>query len=182
MILTTLALIDGQVLDADELALDTLAVGPPPRACSRGLLATVVAVEDASFALAYTTLVVYALGLDAGHHPVSVDLLRPLLELAEGERAALRAALARQSWDAWARAPLHVRALLGCAEPPLLLAEAARQLGLALPTLAAAAARGRLPTICAGDRRLVYLATVREAQERGLLHDRPGRPARPRRS
>jgi hypothetical protein len=52
------------------------------------------------------------------------------------------------------------------------------QLGVPLATRANAAARERLPTIRAGDRHLVYLAPIREAQDRGLLHAQRGRPHR----
>lgn len=176
MLVTTLALIDSQVFDAEELVREPLPIGALPAGAPRGLLVTVISVEDAAFHVAYTAVVAYALLLDAAGHPAGVDLLHPLTELAEREQATLRSALTRRSWAAWARSPQHVRQLLGCPEPPLLLADAARQLGFPLPTLASAAVRGRLPTIRAGDRHLIYLATVIEAQNRDLLHLHRGRP------
>lgn len=180
MLVTTLAVIHGQVVDAEEAVSESLAVVVPPPDGPRGLLVTVISVEDAAFHLAYTAVVAYALTFDSEGHPTGVDLLHPLTELTPSEQVVVRTALVRQSWSGWARAPQHVRTLLGCADPPLLLADAARQLGIPLPTLANAAVRDRLPTIHAGDRHLIYLATVVEAQDRGLLHVQRGRPRRQR--
>jgi hypothetical protein len=176
VIVSTLVLINGQVGDAEELlprSLPTCLLDPNE---PRGLLITLIAVEDAAFNLAYAAVVVHGLGLDHAGQPVHVDLLRPLVELTAFEQTALRNALVRQSWSAWARAPHLVRAFLGCAEPPVLLADAARELALPLSTLANVATLNRLPTIRAGDRHMVYLATIVEAQERGLLHVQRGRP------
>lgn len=178
MLFTTLLLIHDQVGEASAATTSALAIRAIAPDAPRGLLATVVSVEDAAFHLAYTAVVGYALGLDTAGRPVAVDLLHPLATLAPPEQAALRAALIAQSWSAWARAPLPLRALLGDPEPPVLLADAARQIGLPLPTLANAAGQERLPTIRAGDRHLVYLATIREALDRGLLHLARGRPRR----
>jgi len=169
MLFTTLALINGQVVDAEELLCEPLPTRVLPPIGPRGLLVTVVSVEDAAYHLAYTAVIVYVLALDAAAQPVSVDLLHPLTELTVIEQATVRAILVRQSWAAWARSPQYVRALLGYLDPPLLLADAARQLAMPLPTLANAAVRDRLPTIRAGDRHLIYLATITEAQDQGLL-------------
>ena len=178
MLLTTLAVINGQVFDAEELLGESLPTCALPPIRPRGLLVTVVSVEDAAYHLAYTAVVCYTLALDTTHRPVAVDLLHPLTTLLPTEQSSLRTMLVRQSWSAWARSPQHLRTLLGCPDPPLLLADAARQLAMPLPTLANAAVRDRLPTMRAGDRHLVYLATVLEAQDRGLLHLQRGRPQR----
>jgi len=178
MLLTTLAVINGQVVDAEELLRESLPTSVLLPVEPRGLLVTVVSVEDAAYHLAYTAVIVYVLALDAAAHPIGVELLHPLTELTVIEQATVRATLVGQSWPAWARSPQHVRALLGCPDPPLMLADAARQLAIPLPTLANAAVRDRLPTIRAGDRHLAYLATITEAQDRGLLHLQRGRPQR----
>jgi hypothetical protein len=178
MLITTLAVLHGQVVDAEEAVRESLTVGVSPPDGPRGLLVTLISVEDAAFHLAYVAVVAYALLLDDEGRPTSVDLLHPLAELTPSEQVVLRTALVRQSWGAWARSPQHVRALLGRPDPPVLLADAARQLGIPLPTLANAAVGERLPTIRAGDRHLIYLATVVEAQDRGLLHFQRGRPRR----
>jgi hypothetical protein len=178
MLVTTLAVLHGQVADAEEEVRESLTVAVPPPDGPRGLLVSLVSVEDTAFHLAYIGVVAYALALDGEGRPTSVDLLHPLAELTPSEQVVLRTALVRQSWGAWARAPQHVRALLGRSDPPVLLADAARQLDIPLPTLANAAVSERLPTIRAGDRHLVYLATVVEAQDRGLLHFQRGRPRR----
>lgn len=178
MLITTLALIDGEVRDADNLRVEQLsvcAIGPAER---QGLLATVISVEDAAFHLAYTALICYALHISTDGQPATVDLLHPLDQLRPKEQLALRSALIAQSWPAWARAPQHLRALLGVPDPPLLLADAARQARIPLATLANAAARDRLPTIQAGDRHLVYLETIHESEGRRMLHGQRGRPKR----
>ncbi|NTU81427.1 MAG: hypothetical protein HGA45_18945 [Chloroflexales bacterium] len=178
MLVTTLAVLHGQVADAEEEVCESLRVTVPLPDGPRGLLVTLVSIEDAAFHLAYTALVAYALALDSEGRPTGVDLLHPLTKLTPNEQVVVRTALVRQSWGAWARAPQHLRALLGRPDPPVLLADAARQLGTPLPTLANAAVGERLPTIRAGDRHLVYLVTVVEAQDRGLLHFQRGRPRR----
>jgi hypothetical protein len=176
MLLTTLALIDGNVHDAEGLGVDQLRVRTMNPAERQGLLATVVSVEDSAFHLAYTALICYALSTATDGQPGAVDLLHPLEELRADEQRALRSALIGQSWPAWARAPQHLRTLLGVPEAPLRLADAARQAGVPLATLANAAARDRLPTMQVCDRHLVYLETIREAAERGMLHGQRGRP------
>lgn len=178
MLVTTLAVLHGQIIDAEEAVRGALTVSVPPPTASRDLLVTLVSVEGAAFHLAYTAVVAYALVSDDEGRPAGVDLLHPLVELTPSEQVVLRTALVRQSWGAWARAPQYVRAFLGRPDPPVLLADAARQFGIPLPTLANAAVGERLPTIRAGDRHLVYLATVVEAQDRGLLHFQRGRPRR----
>lgn len=144
MLLTTLALLSGQVVDAEGLApqpLTTIALPAPTTTLVRGLLVTVVSVEDAAFHLAYADVSIYVPQLDVEGRPVAIDLLRPLDALAPSEQGPLRETLVRGPWLAWARAPRHVRALRGCPEPPLRLADAARQLGLPLATLAHATLR-----------------------------------------
>jgi hypothetical protein len=178
MLTTTLLVRGATAHEADAVFNAPLAVAPVAPESRTGLLATVVSAEDAAYQLAYMALVAYPLACDAQGRPTQVDLLRPLAALAPEEQQALRTWLMRQSWSAWARAPQHLRALLGCPEPPLLLADAARQVGAALATLANAAVRERLPTMRAGDRHLVYLATLDEAYARGLLHLQRGRPRR----
>lgn len=178
MLVTTLAVLHGQVVEAEEAVHESLVVVVHAPDEPRGLLVTLLSVEDAAFHLAYTAVVAYVLTLDPEGRPTGIDLLHPLVELRPSEQVLLRTTLVRQAWGAWARAPLHVRAFLGCPDPPVLLADAARQFGIPLPTLANAAVRDRLPTIRTGDRHLVYLPTILEAQERGLLHVQRGRPRR----
>ena len=178
MFVTTLVVIDGKIHAAEDLAIDQLSVCVLGSTGRRGLLATVVSVEDPFFQLAYASAICYALRLAADGRPDAVDLLHPLTELRLDEQRAVRAALVAQSWPAWARAPQHLRGLVGVAELPLLLADAARQVAMPLATLANAAGRERLPTIRAGDRHLVYLETIQEAEARGLLHSQRGRPRR----
>lgn len=178
MLVTALVILDGQLVDADEVLRAPLTIRTSPADDARGLLVNVISVEDAAFFVSYVAVVPYALTLNAAGRPVSVDLVQPLTELTPSEQVLLRTTLVHQSWSAWARSPHHVRALLGCPEPPLLLADAARQLNIPLPTLANAAVSERLPTMRAGDRHLVYLTTVSEAQDRGLLHVHRGRPRR----
>lgn len=181
MLVTTLVVVDNQVIDADDALRDGLVVHKVHPSEARALFVTVVSVENQAFHLAFTAVIPYAVTLDPAGLPQSVNLVHPLTELTPYEQATLRDALTRASWAAWARAPQHVRALLGCPEPPLLLADVARQLGIPLPTLANAAVNDRLPTIRAGDRHLVYTATIIEAQARGVLHEQRGRPRRSRR-
>ncbi|PDV98964.1 hypothetical protein A9Q02_14020 [Candidatus Chloroploca asiatica] len=180
MQLTTVTVINGHLAAAEDTVPSTLAVAPHAPDAPRGLFVTLVSVEDAAYDLAYAAVICGALHLDAAQRPVAVDLLHPLTTLTLVEQATLRNHLIQQAWRAWARAPHHVRTLLGCPAAPLRLADAARQLGYPLPTLAKAAAEDRLPTIHVGDRHLVYLATVTEAHDRGLLHDQRGRPPRKR--
>jgi hypothetical protein len=181
MLVSTFVLINDQVADAEELLTESLPTVMLSPDTPRGLLVTLTVVEDAAYHLAYVALLAQALAVDDIGRPTGIDLLHPVTELSVHEQAALHTTLVRQSWGGWARAPHHVRALLGHPDPPLLLADAARQAMIPLPTLANAAVTGRLPTIRAGDRHLVYLATIVEAQERGLLHLQRGRPRRARR-
>lgn len=178
MHITMLALVGSKVEAADEALVGELTVSAVEPDGRRGLLATVVSSEDARYQLAYAALICHALRLGPDGRPEAVDLLRPLEVLRPDEQEALRGALVASSWPAWARAPHHLRRLLGEDEPPLLLADVARDLMLPLPTLANAASRERLPTIRAGDRHLVYRATIQEAEARGLLHHQRGRPRR----
>jgi hypothetical protein len=175
---TTLVVYAGQIFDAAELLPGPLPLLPHATAAAPPLFVTVTQSEDAAFHLAYTGVVAYALTLSTDRQPIGVDLRHPLTTLPPTAQTTLRAWLYEASWGAWARAPQHVRALLGQGAAPVLLAEAARQSGIPLPTLANAAGTDRLPTIRVGDRHLIYLATVGEAQERQLLHHQRGRPHR----
>ena len=105
-----------------------------------------------------------------------IDLARPLLTLHAAEQHILRDWLITNHWPVWARAALSVRTVLGTAEGPIALAEAARQWMLPLATLSGAAVAERLPTIPAGDRHLIYSATIGEALGRGVLQPQRGRP------
>jgi hypothetical protein len=178
MLVTTFVLLDGKLQDAEALSVEGVVVCSVELTERRGLLATVVSVEDASFHLSYTSVICYPLRLTVDGRPDVVDLLHPLEKLRSDEQQTLRTTLIAQSWPAWARAPQHLRELLGVPEPPLLLAEAARRVRMSLSTLANAAVCDRLPTIWAGDRHLVYLDTLQEAEARRLLHSQRGRPHR----
>lgn len=180
MLTSTIWVLGDTVRPADALSPDSLAVALVEPEQRQGLLATILSVEDGRYQLAYAALICYGALVDRHGQPTHVDLLRPLDALRPAEQQTLRALLVRQSWPAWARAPLHVRALLGRPEPPLALADAARRAGASLATLASAAVRERLPTIHVGDRHLVYLETIGEAYDRGLLHTQRGRPAQRR--
>jgi hypothetical protein len=120
----------------------------------------------------------FALRSDSTSNTGVLDALQPVLDLSKEEQHTLQTWLMHRRWPAWARAALPVRALLGEPAPPILLAEAARAWMLPLATLTTAVAQERLPTIQCGDRHLVYQSTIREAQERGLLHHGRGRPSR----
>ena len=128
----------------------------------------------------YMVLVVQALRLSESESQAHINLL-PLLELTSLEQQIIRAWLIGRRWPAWARATQSVRGLLGVSDMPVLLANAARQLWMPLTTLQSAAADDRLPTIRIAGRHLVYLDTILEAQQRGLLHAERGRPQRRKR-
>lgn len=180
MLTTTLVVLGDQVHEAEDVITGPLSTGPVAAAQRQGLLATLLSLEDSAYRFAYVALTCYGVSLGGNGLVDLVDLMQPLTTLTSAEQVSLRELLVRRSWPAWARAPQHLRALLGRSEPPLLLADAARQLNIPLPTLANAAGRERLPTIRVGDRNLVYYETVIEAQERGQIHMQRGRP--PRRS
>lgn len=167
-----------QIADAAELDGWVLTAGTLDDARSRMLLAHVTTTEDQLGCTAYSALTIVALQGDAATHLGVLDLARPLLVLGPHEQQALRAWLIARSWPAWARAALCVRAIVGETEPPVLLAEAARQWMLSLATLSGAASAERLPTIRMGDRHMVYSATICEAQQRGVLQLQRGRPRR----
>jgi len=76
----------------------------------------------------------------------------------------------RPRWPAWARADQSVRQLLGIPDAPVLLAEVSRHCMIPIQTLAKTALEERLPTIRVGDRQLIYLTTIAEAQQRRRLH------------
>lgn len=175
------ALVDGEIVrDSSDLEALQLTSAPVPPGAPRQLLAHVVVTEDAEHDDAYTAVMVFAVQLDGTSHTGQIDMLQPLLQLTPMEQHALRTWLITRRWRAWARAALPVRALLGESAPPVLLAEAARQLMVPLATLTTAVAQGRLPTVHAGDRHLIYLSTMAEAQARGLLRYQRGRPSRRR--
>lgn len=172
---TTLVVIDGQAREIEAATVSSLAVGA---VTADQRLASLLTVEDMAYQLSYAALTCYGIAIGADGKPAYVDITRPLVDLLPGEQAALRELLISQSWPAWARAPRHLRVLLGCPDPLLLLADGARRRGYPLATLSNAVVHERLPTIRAGDRHLVYLATIIEAQSRGLLHPQRGRPRR----
>jgi hypothetical protein len=171
--------VDGEVIqDADDLEVRMLTVAPISQPAPRQLLAHIVVTEDAEHHDSYTALMAFAVQLDTTSQTGHVNMLQPVLQLTMVEQRALRTWLIAQRWRAWARAALPVRALLGEVAPPVLLAEAARQWMLPLVTLTTAVAQDRLPTIHVGDRHLIYVSTIAEAQARGLLHHQRGRPPR----
>ena len=178
MWLESTLILGDQIADAADLAGWRLTVGEVAAGAPRMLLAHVQLEEDASAAASYQALTVLALEGDGAARVGRLDLLHPLLALAPREQQTVRGWLIGRHWPAWARAALGVRALLGDAAPPIALAAAARAWMLPLATLSGAAAAERLPTIRAGDRHLIYSATIGEALERGLLHPARGRPRR----
>jgi hypothetical protein len=173
---TSLLLIDDQIQASDELVPYQLIVVPEVLLPPRSLLIQLQTTEDAHHAVAYTALLCMAARLDPLAQTGQLALTAPVDVLTPSEQQTLRAWMMGQSWPAWARAALAVRAAVGVSEAPVLLAEAARAFGMPLITLAKAAERGRLPTIRAGDRHLIYLTTISEALRRGRLHLVAGRP------
>ncbi len=169
-----------QVLDAAELDGWRLNVGEGDGSRPRMLLTHLTLVEDQSNCAAYSALTMLALQGDSATRRGTIDLARPLLAPLPTEQDILRTWLIGRNWPAWARAARSVRAMLGDAEAPIALAEAARQWMLPLPTLSGAAVAERLPTIRVGDRHLIYPATISEAQQRGVLQPQRGRPPRRR--
>jgi len=170
--------IDDQIVDAMELDGWTLKVGVLDETQPRMLLAQVTVTEDQAGVTAYSGVTILALAGDRTRCSGTIDLAQPVLTLRVSEQQVLRGWLIRHRWPAWARAALSVRTMLGDAEPPIALAEAARQWMLPLATLSGAAVAERLPTIRAGDRHLIYSATIGEAQQRGVLQPQRGRPRR----
>jgi hypothetical protein len=169
-------MVDDQIVDAAELDGWTLTVGACDMAAPRILLAHVTVTEDRASGAAYRGLTILALQGDPARRTGTIDLAQPLLILAPAEQQAMRNWLVAKHWPAWARAALSVRTLLGAAEGPIALAEAARQWMLPLATLSGAALAERLPTIRVGDRHLIYRATIGEALQRGVLQPQRGRP------
>jgi hypothetical protein len=176
MWLTSLFVDDGQVLDGaylqEYILQGTTELILPPRA----VLVHILADEGHDHRDAFHSVTCFALQLDHEHKTGYVGLHQPILDLMATEQAAIRSWLIAQRWPAWARADHTVRKMLGMHEEPMLLAEAARDAMIPLPTLAKAAQEERLLTIRAGDRQIVYLSTIREAQQLALLHHAPGRP------
>jgi hypothetical protein len=167
-----------QLVDAAELDGWRLTVGAGDDTQPRWLLAHLILTEDRFGCAAYSALTLLAVHGDVATRAGTIDLARPLLAPLAAEQQTLRAWLIERNWPAWARGALNVRALLGAAEPALLLAEAARQWMLPLATLSGAAVAERLPTIRVGDRHLIYSTTIGEAIERGVLLLQRGRPRR----
>jgi hypothetical protein len=167
-----------QVVDVTELDGWHLTVGMGTVERPRMLLAHLILTEDATGCAACSALTLLAVQGDAATRSGTIDLARPLLTPSPTEQRTLRAWLIERNWPAWARAALSVRTLLGAAEPAILLADAARQWMLPLPTLSGAAVAERLPTMRVGDRHLVYSATIGEAIARGVLRSQRGRPRR----
>jgi len=177
MWLTSLLVEGTQMSTADDITAFSLSAVYMPILPPRALLVHILAAEDALAHDAYRTVTCFAVQLDHVQHTGVVSLL-PVLDLTLIEQATIRRWLIVSRWPAWARADHAVRKVLGVLEAPVLLAAAARHYMIPLPTLAKAALEERLPTMRAGDRQLVYLSTVAEAQERKLLHHAPGRPRR----
>lgn len=173
-----LLLSTGQVDDADRLHGSELTNTSQSIPAPRALLVHIVVDEDQDHHEAYRSMLCFALHLDSARATGQVNMLQPILDLDPDEQAPIRAWLIARRWPAWARADPLVRQLLGIPDPPILLAEAARHWMIPIQTLARAAREERLPTIRAGDRQLVYLTTIHEAQQRGLLHHTVGRPRR----
>jgi hypothetical protein len=180
MWIESVLVIGRQIRDVTELEGWTLTAGPCDETQPRMLLAHVTVTEDQASVAAYSALTIPSLQGDPARRIGAIDLAQPMLTLKEAEQQALRDWLIACRWSAWARAALSVRTLLGDAEAPIALAEAARQWILPLATLSGAAVAERLPTIRVGDRHLIYSATIGEAQRRGVLQPRRGRPSRRR--
>lgn len=177
-------LLDATIIDWTMLADWTIAatISPlPVPLAPRSLFVTFEASEDARNRAAFNSLTVLACDLDQANQRAVVSLL-PVLELHGFEQASLRSWLVSRNWPAWARATHNVRFRLGAEDEPMLLAKATECTHIPLPTLQSAASSERLPTILAGDRQLVYVDTIVEAQQRGLLGLGRGRPRRGHRS
>jgi hypothetical protein len=170
--------INDQITDVAELDGWGLTIGALDETQPRILLAHITVTEDHAGVAAYSGVTILAIAGDSASRAGTIDLTQPVLSLQPAEQLLLREWLIAHRWIAWARAALSVRAMLGAIEPPIALAEAARQWMVPLPTLSGAALAERLPTIRAGDRHLVYSATIGEAQQRGLLLLQRGRPRR----
>jgi len=153
-------MVGDQIVDAANLDGWRLDVGACDLAAPRMLLAHVTVTEDRASVAAYSGLTILAITGEADRRTGMIDLARPLLELGPAEQQMLRDWLISRRWPAWARAALSVRTLLGAAEAPIALAEAAWQWMLPLPTLSGAAVDERLPTIRVGDRHLVYILSM----------------------
>src|SRR5215212_10191324 len=169
---------DDQIMDAAELDSWTLTVGALDETQLRMLVVYVTVTEDQAGVATYSGITIMALMGERALRTGTIDLTQPVLALRLGEQQVLRDWLITHRWPAWARAALSVRAMLGEIEPPIALAEAARQWMLPLATLSGAALAERLLTIRAGDRHLIYSATIGEAQQRGILQGQRGRPRR----
>lgn len=171
-------MIDDQIADTAELDGWTLTIGVLDETQPRMLVVHITVTEDQVGVTAYSGLTILALERESVLRTGTIDLTQPVLTLRPSEQWVLREWLIERHWPAWARAALSVRAVLGDTEPPIPLAEAARQWRLPLGTLSGAALAERLPTIHVGDRHLVYRTTIGEAQQRGLLQPQRGRPRR----
>jgi hypothetical protein len=180
MWIESVLVIGNQITDVAELEGWTLTAGPRDETQPRMLLAHVTVTEDQASVAAYTALTILALQGDPARRTGTIDLAQPVPTLEEAEQQTLRDWLIARHWPAWARAAFSVRAMLGDAEAPIALAQAARQWMLPLATLSGAAVAERLPTIRAGDRHLIYSATIGEAQQNGVLQPQRGRPRRQR--
>ena len=173
----TVLLVAGQVQSADDVIGRSATLVTVVPEVNRALLVYITTTEDAQHAVAYTGVLCQAVQITDDRIELAPT---PLTALRPDEATALRTALITRRWAAWARAPHAVRVLLGCPEPLVPLATAAAQLRMPLATLARAAAADRLPTIRAGDRHMVYLATIGDAIVRRQLHPQAGRPRRGR--
>ena len=180
MWIQSVLVVGDQIVAAAELDGWRLNVGAGDEARPRMLLTHLTLTEDQSNCAAYSALTMVAVQGDPATRIGTIDLARPLLAPLPAEQDIVCTWLIGRHWPAWAWASLWVRTRLGAAEPPLLLAEAARQWMLPLPTLSGAAVAERLPTIRMGDRHLIYSATIGEAQQRGVLQPQRGRQPRRR--
>jgi hypothetical protein len=101
---------------------------------------------------------------------ILIDFLTPSTSrLPAAAQRGLKRWLIELSWHAWATASEELRAYAGDREPAISLKHAADERGINISTLSKAARENRLPTIGAGDRRLIYRSTIDEALERGTI-------------
>src|ERR1700752_3087328 len=124
VIWTSLLLTDDQIQASDDLVSYLLSVVPESLPTPRSLLIQLQTTEDAQHAVAYTALLCMAARLEPLTQTGQLALTAPVDILSASEQHILRAWLMGQSWPAWARSALAVRAAVGVSEAPVLLAEA----------------------------------------------------------
>lgn len=171
-------LIDGSIAeDRPILKRTRFVIGRPPTEARPALLLNLQGYEFYGKVQAFHALLCYRLWLPptpTGQGWGDMSLLAS--DVTPDEQALLKAWLIGLSWEAWARADVSVRAQAGEPDPPISLAEAARQSGRPYTSLVSEAERGTLPVINAADRKLVYAATLTEQAARGKRGR--GRPRR----